>query len=248
MHLVTDRGPDDPAFAEVVRLLAVALPGASIQLTVVAPCDTLAAGCCVAELALDEGTADRLVAHDVTPGPRDPGAWPPGSGTRFCVGRSTSGALVVGPNLGWAWSLAVDALRGLCCLDVPPRHHDRFPVAIAHAQRRHPHAVAGVMPRSAVPRAPERAVAYVDEAGTLKTTLVALPAEAGTRVLVEIGDVTAPAVVSDGSVPVADGELALAPSRPGGYLQLLEQGGSAGRRFAQPASGTPIRVTPAGGT
>jgi hypothetical protein len=246
LHLVTDRGPDDPACAELVRRLADILPGAVIHLTVVGPCDTLAAGCCVAELAVEDGAADSLVAHDVTPAPGDPGPWPDGAGEQFCVARSATGVLVVGPNLGWAWSFAVDTLRGLCCMDVVPRSpHDRLPVALRHAHNRHPHAVTGTLPRSAVPAPPERAVAYIDEAGTLKTTLAALPADVGSRVLVEIGDVRAPALVSDGSVAVPEGELALAPSRPGGYLDLRQRGGSAAERFAEPATGTQIRVTPA---
>ncbi|HEX7300832.1 MAG TPA: hypothetical protein VF257_17665 [Solirubrobacteraceae bacterium] len=246
MHLVTDRGPDDPACADLVRRLATALPGAIVQLTVVAPCDTLAAGCCVAELAVEDATAERLVAHDVTPGPGDPGPWPDGAGEQLCVGRSATGVLIVGPNRGWGWSFAVDALRGLCCMDIVPRDvDDRLPLALRHARKRHPHAVTGTVSRAAVPAPPERAVAYIDEAGTLKTTLAALPADVGSRVLVEIGDVRAPALVSDGSVAVPDGELALAPGPAGGYLQLLQRGGSAAERFAEPATGTPIRVMPA---
>jgi hypothetical protein len=246
VHLVTDRGPEDPACAEVVRRLADVLPGAVIHLTVVSPCDTLAAGCCVAELAVQDDAADCLIAHDVVPGRGDPGPWPEGTGERFCVARSATGVLVVGPNLGWAWSFVVDALRGLCYMDVLPRDlYDRLPVAIRHAHERHPHAVTGTVPRSAVPPPPERAVAYVDDAGTVKTTLASLPADVGSRILVDIGDVTAPALVSDGSVAVPEGELALAPSRAGGYLELLQRGGSAAARFAEPATGTPIRVTPA---
>jgi hypothetical protein len=103
-----------------------------------------------------------------------------------------------------------------------------------------------------VPRLPADTIAFVDVRGNVKTTITALPAAAGTRVLVRIGDVAQEATVSDGSVGVADGELALAPApsdwagaddRPGGYLELRLPGASAADRFDMPVPGTPIEVT-----
>jgi hypothetical protein len=266
VHLIADYGAGDPALAEVVGRLSRALPDAVIEITPVPPGDTLSAGFCVAQLALAGGSPSRLVVHDVGAGDDaspEPGPWPAGAGLRFCIGRSRTGTLVVGTNMGWSWSFAARELRGLCCLDVPAggrRHRpaERLPAAVAHASAHHPHAAAAVVPRSDVPPVPEHAIAHVDVHGTLKTTITRLPAAAGTRIVVRIGDVSDTAIVSDGTVAVADGELALAPASsewavedgdPGDggerYLELFLRGGSAARRFAAPPTGTSISVAPA---
>jgi hypothetical protein len=155
VHLVTDGGPGDRAVADTVHGLALALPDAVIHVTAVARGDSLAAGVCVAELARGEGSADRVVVHDVSPRPGEPTI-----GDRFCVGRSQTGALVVGANVGFAWSFVIDQLVRLCCMDVPAQvrerpARDRLPAAVAHASAHHPHAVTTVLPRSAIPPPPQ---------------------------------------------------------------------------------------------
>jgi hypothetical protein len=256
VHLVTDRGAGDPGCDVLATRLVRGLPGAVVHITSVAPCDTLAAGFCVGQLALATDRPPRLVAHDVAAASGDPDPWPPGADERFCLGRSVTGALVVGANVGWAWSFAVDELCGLCAVDVPAAGRrsapDRVASAIAHVSAGHPHAVGESVPRSQVPRLPGIAIAHVDARGNLKTTITALPAAAGTRVRVRVGDVSASAIVSDGSVAVAAGDLVLLPAssdwpaadgRTPGYLELLVRGGSAAERFASPRSGTPIVVS-----
>lgn len=59
--------------------------------TRVAAGDTLAAGLCVAELALAGGPDDRAVVHDVDGTAHDRGQW---------IGRTSVGALVVGADCG----------------------------------------------------------------------------------------------------------------------------------------------------
>jgi hypothetical protein len=248
VDLVTDGHGDRPALADRVRRLAEARPGAVVEVHLVAPCDTLAAGFCVAEHALAGGSGWHLVAHDVAPRDADPGPWPEGAGLLLCVGRSAAGALVLGPNAGWSWSFAAAGLAsGLCCVDVPvgatdPPGVDRLVTAIAHVRAGHPHAVAGTLPRTAVPPVPEQAVAHVDAAGNVKTTIMRLPVAPGARVTVRIGEIRAPAVTTDGSRPAPDGQLELLPTPLG--LELRVGGGSASERFGMPSTGTPIGLGP----
>ena len=115
VYLVADYDEGDPDFAEVVQRLALVAPGAAVQLTHVGPCDTIAAGLCVAWLALAEGPADRLIIHDVVAADGDGTR---ASDPRLCAGRSADGALVLGHNSGWAWSFARGDLHGPCYLDV----------------------------------------------------------------------------------------------------------------------------------
>jgi hypothetical protein len=160
VHLVTDRGAGDPACSELKQRVAVAFPRAIVRTTFVAPRDTVAAAYRVAQLASISDGGDRLVAHDVAVGPGQPGPWPEGVDERLFVGRSIAGALVVGPNVGWTWSCVAADLLGLYVLDVPvPKRRDsrdRLGIAIVHARRRHPHAIAGKVPRAQVPALPRR--------------------------------------------------------------------------------------------
>jgi hypothetical protein len=261
VHLVADYGVGDLAFAEVHQRLALVLPDAVVQATPVAAFDTLAAGFCVAQLALTDGPSDRLVVHNVAPRRDEPGPRPANEGERFCAGRTHEGVLVVGPNAGLSFSFCIDELRGLAYLDVPTggsqfRSRDLLPRVLAGLVAGRAEAIGDPVPRDRVPPVPECVVAYVDGYGNLKTTLQESPAPSGARVLVRIGDVSATAIVTDGTFAVADGELALAPGSSGWttrdrrhrrFLELFLRGGNAAQRFAHPASGTPVLIEATGG-
>ncbi|HEX4692682.1 MAG TPA: hypothetical protein VH276_18425 [Solirubrobacteraceae bacterium] len=243
VQIVADYGPGDLAHAELIQRLELAAPDCVVHLTPVATGDTLAAGFCVARLALGEGPPDRIVAHDV-------GA-PDAPGDPLWAGRSRGGVWIVGPDSGYSWSFAVDALIALRRLDVtsggsPLRPREGLPVAVGHMHRRHPHALCGEVPRACVPRLPERVVAYVDAAGDITTTIAELPGALGSRVQVRIGDVSAPATLARLGRPVAEGELVVAAGEPAcPFAAISLGGGSAAERFARPRPGTSIRLRPA---
>ena len=232
IQLVADYGPGDLAYAELTQRLALAVPDAVVQLTRVAPGDTLAMGFCVAELALTEGPADRIVAHDA-------------GGGRMCGGRTRDGAWIVGADAGWSWSFAVNEVSSLCRLDA-----SHLALAIVHVAKGHPHAVCDPVPRECVPPVPERVVAYVDSAGNVKTTIAEPPAPAGTRINVRIGGSSARVLVA-GAEAIRHGELVLSAgsgwhSRRGGrqcFFELVVSGGSASDRFADPAPGTAVHLS-----
>jgi hypothetical protein len=245
IQLVADHGPGDLAHAELIQQLALSVPDAAVHLTRVAPGDTVAAGFCVAQLALTDGPPDRLVAHDVG-SPAD--AW-------LCAGRTPDGVWIVGPNAGWSWSFAVDELTCLCHVDVTAggsraRSPAALPQAIRHVTQRHPHALWDALPRADIPPVPDRVVAYVDAAGNVTTTIAEPPAATGARIQVRIGSVSAVAIVADGDA-VPAGELALAigpagwPLRRGGrrrFAELVVGRGSAAARFARPRPGTAVAL------
>jgi hypothetical protein len=252
VHVVADYGPGDLAFAELLQRLELALGDVAVQPTRVASGDTLSAGFCVAQLALTPGPAGRVVVHDV--------AHADGHGDRLCAARTPDGVLIVGRAAGWCWSFVVDAVRCIWALEVaapawPPDPPEALPQAVVRVIAGHSHAVRDRMPRVAVPPYPTRSVAYVDGYGKLKTTITGLPAPRGSRVLISIGEVSAPATVADAAAAAAaaaaPGELALAPISPAwrtrldaerSLLELTVRGGSAAQRFGDPRPGAPISL------
>jgi hypothetical protein len=254
VHLVADYGVGDLAFAEVSQRIVRALPQAWVHSVPVAPFDTLAAGFCVAQLALTDGPSGRLVIHNVAPRRDQPGPRPANEGERFCAGRTQGGVLVVGPNSGFSFSFCAAELLGLRDLAVPASgsqfgSRDLLPGALPALLADDVDAVGDDVPRERVPEPPESAIAYVDGYGNLKLTVEESPAAPGARVLVRIGQVSATAIVGDGTFAVAEGELALAPGSSGwrsragrhrSFSELFLGSGDAADRFANPGSGTPV--------
>jgi hypothetical protein len=228
IQLVADYGPGDLGFAEAVQRIALVAPDAELCVTRVASGDTLAAGLCVAQLALSGGPNGRLIAHDV--------AGPAGD-RRLWIGRTRDGALVVGAGVGWAWSFVAPALRELCALDVPA--DAELALAVRHALANHPHSIYAVLGRDQVPAPPECVLVWTDRSGNLQTTLAAAPAD---RVTVRIGDFRAPARLGDARRVPSPGELVFEPGTQG-LQRLTVGGGSAAERFGHPAAGTPVEVT-----
>jgi hypothetical protein len=244
IHLVADHGPGDLVHAQLVQQLLLALPGASVLPTRVDEGDTVAAGFCVAQLALSEGPDDRIVLHDV--------ASATAAGELLYGAHTRAGVVVIGPNTGWSWSFIAGEVLALCELDVCVDAASRAGLAraVSHVARRHPHAICEVLEDPPIPAVPERAVAYVDGDGNVETTIAEPPAAVGAAVMVRIGDVSAQArVAADRDRTVAAGELAIAtgpagwPTRAGGrrtFVELFVGGGSAADRFARPRGGSEI--------
>ncbi len=158
LYLVADYGHEDGAFIRLSQRLGLIAPRIRVVLAQVPPCDTVAAGYCVAHLALIPRPDGRVVAHDVgLPGGDDARLRP------LCIGRTATGATVLGPNSGYAWSFVADHVSGPCYLEVPAEAPhcgpERVAAAVVRAMRCHPHAVTGVVPRREIPPPPATATA-----------------------------------------------------------------------------------------
>jgi hypothetical protein len=161
-----------------MRWLASFVPDAGAEAHFVEPYDTLAAGFCVAQLALAPERGWRLVVHDVAAADTDPGPWPDRAGRLLCVAHTVGGARVLGTNAGWCWSFVAEALDScLYRVDAPAdalQPLDGLLTAAAHVCCGHPHAVVGVIPSAAVPPLPQRACAPVDPAGRIDLSVMRL--------------------------------------------------------------------------
>lgn len=259
LHLVADYGAGDLAFAEVQQRLALELGDVDVVPIALAPFDTLGAGFCVAQLALTPGPPGRVVVHNVAPRRDEHGPRRANAGEPFVAVRTHDDVLVVGPNAGWSLSFLAPHAHDARTLAVPVagsqfRSRDYLPRAVADLLAGRQDVLGDGLDLTAVPAVPERVIAYTDGYGNLKTTVTEPPAAAGERVTVRIGDVSATAIVGDGTFEVAEGELAFAPGssgwkRPDGsperFFELLLRGASAAERFAHPATGAMIQITAA---
>jgi hypothetical protein len=259
VHIIADYGPTgDLAFAEVVQRLKRHLPDAEPVLTPVPPFATLAAGFCVAQLGLGEAPAGTLVYHNVAPRQDVEEAREANAGERLAFVRLATGVRVVGVNAGHALSFVRDAAEELRWAAVPAegsqfRSRDLFPQAAAAIALGRPDALGEAIDPGAVPEVPERAIAYVDGYGNLKTTLRAGDQHRanGTTVRLRIGAREHEAVVGDGTFAVAHGRMTLAPGSSGWmgaegkevrWLEVFLRGGNAWEAFGRPAIGDPVEV------
>src|SRR5918998_4390621 len=67
LHLIADYGLGDLAFAEVRQRLGMLLPDAAVVVTSVGPFDTLGAGFCIGQLALNDGPKDMVLYANIAP-------------------------------------------------------------------------------------------------------------------------------------------------------------------------------------
>ena len=256
VHIVADYGPaGDLAFAEVAQRLVAVLPEANFVVTPVGPFDTLAAGFVNAQLALNDGPAERIVFHNVAPRRDETDSRRANEGERFTVAEVPNGTIVVGPNSGYSLAFLRDE-ASLHYLDVPAagsqfRSRDFLPAAVGRLAAGDREVVGAPVDADLVPDVPVDVVAYTDGYGNLKTTHTGAPAGNGERVLVRVGHATTTAIVSDGSFSVPEGELAFAPGSSGWPLsrggrrtlfELFLRGGSAAGRLGHPPPGTPVLV------
>ena len=256
LHVIADYGHGDLAFAEVVQRLSSLVPDAVVLPTPVPPFDTVSAGFCAAQLARTDGPGGRLVFTNVAPRADVADPRPGNQGERLVAALLPNGVVVVGVNAQHSFSFLRDdaEVREVAVPDAGSqfRSRDLFPEVVADLARGGRGALGAELAPELIPPPPERAVAYVDGYGNLKTTWTDAPADNGTSVEITIGAASALAVVSDGTFAVRHGEMSFAPGSSGWdtaaghrpFYEVLLRGGSAAGRLGHPRAGMPVGVRP----
>jgi len=260
VHIVADYGAGDLAFAEVVQALRLHLPDAEVVLTPVPPFATLAAGFCVAQLALNQAPAGTIVYHNVAPREDDPAVREGNAGERLAFARLKTGVRVVGVAAGYTYSFLKDAaeeLRWVNCAAQGSqfRSRDVFPQAAGAIALGAPDILGDVIKPAEFPDLPAAAVAYFDGYGNIKTTIPGAEAATlqGKKCRVRIGEVEREVVAGDGSFSVEPGQIAFAPGSSGWplegggdhrWVELFFRGGNAWEEFGRPKVGAPIEIIP----
>lgn len=259
VHIIADYGMGDLAFAEVVQRIKIHLPDAEPMLTPVPPFNTVAAGFCIAQLAMNPAPAGTLIYHNIAPRADEDNPRSANAGERLAFARLHTGVRVVGVNSGHSFSFIRDAAESLQWAAVPAegsqfRSRDLFPHAAAAIALGQPDALADEIAPDSIPVIPQNAVAYVDGYGNLKTTISSGEHgfSTGQKIRVKIGEKEHPATVSDGSFGVKSGKLAFAPgssgwTKPDGtrvtWMELFFRNGNAWESFGYPQPGADIYIS-----
>jgi hypothetical protein len=257
VHIVADYGQGDLAFAEVVQRIKMYLPDAETVLTPVPGFSTLAAGFCVAQLAMNEAPTGTIIYHNVAPREDDSDVRAENAGERLAFARMPNGVRIIGVNAGYAFSFVRDEAEELRWAAVGAegsqfRSRDLFPRAAGAIALGQPDALAEVI-GGGIPDVPEARIAYIDGYGNLKTTIRqgAIRDGSGSKILVRIEETEREAIVSDGSFAVEPEQLAFAPGSSGWknkageetrWVELFLRGGNAWESFNRPSVGAHIEI------
>lgn len=260
LHIVADYGQGDLAFAEVVQRLKLHLPDAEPVLMSVPPFCTLAAGFCIAQLALNPAPPGTIIYHNIAPREDDEAARAGNAGERLTYAQMRTGARIIGVNAGHALSFIRDEaehLRWAAAEDKGSqfRSRDVFPQTAAAIALGRSRALAEDIEPRLIPDVPPSRIAYIDGYGNVKTTIRfdGKRFRYGTRLGIEIDGVSQEARVSDGTFEVETGQLAFAPGSSGWqtkhgeqvrWVELFLRGGNAWDQFKRPAIGARIEVKP----
>jgi S-adenosylmethionine hydrolase len=238
LHIIADYGQGDLAFAEVMQRLQKGLSGVQPVLTNVPPFATLAAGFCIAQLALNDPAEGMIIYHNVAP--RSDGTQPvdAGAGERLVFARLPNGVRVIGVNSGHSLSFIRDTAEELRWVNMEAsksqfRSRDVFPKAVATIASGNTEPLGDEIARSEIPDIPQNCLVYVDGYGNLKTTIpLEQSVTAGSTILqshfndvpghtisVRIGEVKKTVVIGDASFDVKPGQMTLAPGSSGWTFQ-----------------------------
>jgi hypothetical protein len=259
VHIIADYGVGDLAFAEVVQRIKLHVPDAEPVLVPVPSFATVAAGFCIAQLALHAGPPGTIIYHNVAPRQDDPTARSANAGERLAYARLPTGVHVIGVNAGYAFSFIKDVAKELRWVRSPDegsqfRSRDMFPQPVGDIARGVFDALGEKIDVSSVPEPPSSVLAYVDGYGNMKTTV---PYSAHTvtpesHVRIRIDQEEHEATMSDGTFAVPEGKLAFAPGSSGWrlgngeevrWMEIFLRGGNACELFGRPPNGSAVVVT-----
>jgi S-adenosylmethionine hydrolase len=248
--VIADYGSGDPAFAEVIQRLLMAVPAAQIQTLSVPPFSTLATGFWIAQLGLNPGSEKRMIYHNCAPRQDDPHARQNNEGEGLTYALLPNGVKVVGVNAGYTLSFIKHHAKTLRVVNVSRggsqfRSRDVFPTAAAAIAGEDFGLLGEPLNLELIPATPLDRIAWIDGYGNIKTTIPAhtVHLEPETKIVIRIGDVVSDAIYSDGSFKVPEGTLAFAPGSSGWlaadgeplrWMELFLRGGNAWERFGKP--------------
>lgn len=259
VHIIADYGANDLAFAEVVQRIKRHIPDSELILTPVPPFSTLAAGFCIAQLALNDAPPGMMIYHNIAPREDDESNRKSNAGERLAFARTKTGVRVIGVNAGYAFSFLRDSVEELYWAAAESegsqfRSRDLFPQAAAAMAAGAPGSFGKKISAREIPKIPVNRVAYIDGYGNLKTTISdsEIRAKTGRNFAITIQGTRREVLASKGSFDVKPGQLAFAPGSSGWsdgkgmrirWMELFLRGGNAWEALGRPSIGSELQIT-----
>jgi S-adenosylmethionine hydrolase len=244
LHLITDYGVGDPAFAEVLQKLNLLSPGIAIVPTSVPSFSTLATGFWTHQLALVNPVPEMGIFTNTAPRKDNKSGRDKNEGEGLVFAELNNGVRVVGVNAGFCFSFIKSEIKHLHQVNVANkgsqfRSRDFYPEAVIGILNHVDQFIGAEIPLNHIPDFPTHRVAWIDGYGNLKTTVRSSTVnfKPGQPVLITLGDMKRTAYFTDGTFGVNEGELAFAPGSSGGtdkFMEIFLRGLSAWKEFGKP--------------
>jgi S-adenosylmethionine hydrolase len=244
IHLITDYGVGDPAFAEVTQKLMLLSPEIRVVPTSVPSFSTIATGFWTNQLAQINPIPGMLIFTNTAPRKDNKNVRDKNEGEGLMFAELNNGVKIIGVNAGYCFSFIKNSIKLFRLVNVANkgsqfRSRDFYPEAVIGIGSSDNKFIGPEIPLEIIPDVPQNRIAWIDGYGNLKTTVREknVHFNPGQPVLVTIGDMKRTAYFTDGSFSVHEGELAFAPGSSGGddkFMELFLRGLSAWKEFGKP--------------
>ncbi|NMC35519.1 SAM-dependent chlorinase/fluorinase [Candidatus Beckwithbacteria bacterium] len=245
LHLITDYGTGDPAFAEVEQRLLSLNPDFYLIKTSVPSFNTIATGFWINQFALGDHPQNMMIYSNTAPRKDDTKKRKENAGEHFIYAQLKNGMEICAVNAGYCFSFIKPHIKSLHALNVANhgsqfRSRDFYPEAVAAIAKGDTKLIGHKMDIANIPNEPKNRIAWVDGYGNIKTTIrkSQVTFKEGAKVQIIVDGVVRTALVTGGIFSVAEGELAFSQGSSGHddpFMEIFLRGGNTYRHFNKPS-------------
>ena len=253
VQLIADYGVGDPAFGEVTQKLHLLDPSLKVVPTSIPRFSTIATGFWTAQYALVHPAPGMVIYTNTAPRKDNKESRQQGEGERLIYAKLTNGIAIVGVHAGYCFSFVKSYIADLHMVNVANkgsqfRSRDFYPEAVAAVARGKLDMLGEKLDPASIPDVPQSHVAWIDGYGNMKTTVrsSAVTYKPGDVLTLTINGISRPALYTDGTFSVREGQLAFAPGSSGGedrFMEIFLRGLSAHQEFDYPSVETEFTIS-----
>lgn len=252
LFLIADYGVGDPAFAEVVLQLRLALPDTFVFSQSVDAFSTVSTGFWIYQLALTKNIKDTFIYSNTAPRKHDKTEQKSNNGERLVYAELENGVGIMAVHAGYVFSFLKPYIKKIGYVNVDNhgsqfRSRDNYPKPVAEMVKNGRYSDFVEDGEIIIPDYPKNMIAFIDGYGNIKTTakLDEFDFKPGEIVAITINNLKHLATFTDGVFNIKEGELAFAPGssgHDGKFMEIFVRGGSAKFLFGKPNVETPIII------
>ena len=252
LFLIADYGVGDPAFAEVMLQLRLALPDTFIYPQSVDAFSTVSTGFWIYQLALTKNIKDTFIYSNTAPRKHDKTEQKSNNGERLVYCELENGVGIMAVHAGYVFSFLKPYIKKIGYVNVDNygsqfRSRDNYPKPVTEMVKSGTYSDFVKDGEIVIPDYPKNMIAFIDGYGNIKTTakLDEFNFKPGETVVITINNLKHLATFTDGVFNIKEGELAFAPGSSGHdskFMEIFGRGGSAKFLFGKPNVETPIII------